>query len=296
MLPSVCAARFFGCTAMPASIAAQKLCTLILPVARSTDTSATPAASVSSFSMMAMPSAVPVALARPVRHLGDGAQQMSACAAAPSDSSSRNASGSLPRSLRDLVEEALDRKGVVAVADAAPRRQAARRASRSTCSASLFGIGYCGIGEPFITMRSLAGGVRAARDDHVGDDRFRRPRDGARRSACRWHRSPPRCGARSSAGTCRRSRSSSRLQTSLTGLPTALERRTASSTTSCCARRPKPPPRKCWCSVILLGLGLQHARDLGEQAVGACVPAQISADLPSALTEAVAFSGSICAW
>ena len=45
MLPSVWAARLRGCTAMPASIAHQKLCTLTLPVARSTDTSATPAES-----------------------------------------------------------------------------------------------------------------------------------------------------------------------------------------------------------------------------------------------------------
>ena len=119
MLPSVCAATLRGCTAMPASIAAQKLWTLILPVARSTETSATPAASVSSFTMVPMPSAAPVALAlsSPTSRRPSAAD--AAMRGAPAVSSSRNATGSLPRSLRDLVEEALDREGVVAVADAA---------------------------------------------------------------------------------------------------------------------------------------------------------------------------------
>ncbi len=121
MLPSVCAARFFGCTAMPASMAHQTLCTLILPLARSTDTSATPAASVSSFTMVATPSA-----------------GRRACAASPT-SRRRSAGGAacaaaLPRAragtrpgpcqlLGDLVEEALGRERVVAVADAAPGRE-----------------------------------------------------------------------------------------------------------------------------------------------------------------------------
>ena len=44
-------------------------------------------------------------------------------------------------------------------------------------------------------------------------------------------------------------------------------------------------------------LRLQQARDLVDARwSGAWVPAQISADLPSGLTAAVAFSGSIWAW
>ena len=158
MLPSVCAARFFGCTAMPASSAHQTLCTLILPLARSTDTSATPAASVSSFTMVATPSAAAVALARPVRHLGDDAYQVLHARLA-----FRQLKPERDRILRqllgDLVEEALGRERVVAVADAAPRREPRAAGLRSTCSASLFGIGYCAIGEPFITMRSTGGGL-----------------------------------------------------------------------------------------------------------------------------------------
>jgi len=57
---------------------------------------------------------------------------------------------------RDLVEEALDREGVVTVADAAPRREP--RAS-TTCSASLLGMPYIGIGVPFMTIWSVRGGV-----------------------------------------------------------------------------------------------------------------------------------------
>ena len=254
MLPSVCAARLRGCTAMPASIAAQKFCTLILPVVRSSETSATPAASVSSFTMVPTPSARAVALARPVRHLGDDAQQML---------HARHALGEfeperdrvLAEILGDLVEKALDRERVVAVADAAPRRQP-RAAVLDHMLGEL-------VGDRILRDR------RALHDDavlsrariagRIGHDRIRRRRGGARRRACRRRRSRPRCGAPSSAGICRTPMSSSRVQISFTGLPTALASRTASSTASCLPRRPKPPPRKCWCSVMFDAIGLEDA-------------------------------------
>ena len=97
MLPSVCAAMFPGCTAMPASIATQTLWTLILPDARSTETSATPAARVSSFTMVAAPSARPSRL-RVQSDISATARSSVCMRGWPSDSSSRNAIGSLPSS------------------------------------------------------------------------------------------------------------------------------------------------------------------------------------------------------
>ena len=98
MLPSVCAARFPGCTAMPASIATQTLWTLILPDARSTETSATPAASVSSFTMVADAERAAVALACFQSDISATARNSVCMRGWPSDSSSRNAIGSLPSS------------------------------------------------------------------------------------------------------------------------------------------------------------------------------------------------------
>ena len=166
MLPSVCAARFLGCTAMPASTAAQKLSTLILPLLRSSETSATPAASVSSLTMVPMPRAVPSRL----RFQSDiSATTRSRCCmrGTPSVSSSRNATGSLPG---PCAISSTKLSAANALWPLPTPRHGDSRAPRFsiTCSASLFATGYCGTGEPFITMRSCRG-FGSPRD--VGHDR-----------------------------------------------------------------------------------------------------------------------------
>ena len=131
---------------------------------------------------------MPSRLRCPVRHLGDDAQQVLHARLRLPRAPAGTRSGPC-QFLGDLVEEAFGREGVVAVADAAPGRKP-RAARLTTCSASLFGIGYCGIGEPFITIRSTGGGLPPAMRRRVGDRPIRRRCDGARRSACRWRRSP----------------------------------------------------------------------------------------------------------
>ena len=200
MLPSVCAARFFGCTAMPASSAHQTLCTLILPLARSTDTSATPAASVSSFTMVATPKPRPSRL----RCQSDISATMRTSvlhARLPFRQLEPERDRVLRQLLGDLVEEALGRERVVAVADAAPGRQPGA-------------AGHDDVLGELVRDRILRD-RRSLHHDPVGARLWiaatcRRPptptpRGDARRSACRRHRSRPRCDARSSAGTCRRS-------------------------------------------------------------------------------------------
>ncbi len=86
----------------------------------------------------------------------------------PSDNSSRNAIGSLPWS---LAISSMKLSAANALWPLPTPRQGDTRAPRAsiTCSASLFGIGYCGIGEPFITMRSCRGRRIAGR---IGHHRF----------------------------------------------------------------------------------------------------------------------------
>ena len=160
MLPSVCAARFFGCTAMPASSAHQTLCTLILPLARSTDTSATPAASVSSFTMVATPKPRPSRL-RVQSDISATMRTRCCMRGCPSDSSSRNATGSFDSS---LAISSRKHSAANALWPLPTPRHGASRVPPGwiTCSASLFGIGYCAIGEPFITIRSTGGGLAPA--------------------------------------------------------------------------------------------------------------------------------------
>src|SRR6202035_5248676 len=109
MLPSVCAARLRGCTAMPASSAAQKLSTLILPVLRSSATSATPAARVV-LHHGADTERGAVALAGPVRHLGNRAQEMLHARHAVRELEAER-HRILAQILGDVVDEALDGKG-----------------------------------------------------------------------------------------------------------------------------------------------------------------------------------------
>ena len=76
MLPSVCAAMLRGCTAMPASSAAQKLSTLILPVLRSSDDFGDARRQRVVLHHGADAERRAAAFARPVGHLATDAQEM----------------------------------------------------------------------------------------------------------------------------------------------------------------------------------------------------------------------------
>src|SRR6266545_1774954 len=163
MPPSVCAARFCGCTAIPASMAAQMLCTLIVPVARSTETSATPAANVSSFSMTATPRAVPSRL-RFQSDIWATVRSSSWTRDSPAAISMRKAIGSFASSLaissRKLsIAKALEKEPT-------PRTEESRAPQAwTTCSESLFGTGYWRSSDPFMmTASCAAGGVEAGLD------------------------------------------------------------------------------------------------------------------------------------
>ena len=279
---------------MPASIAAQTLCTLILPLARSTETSATPAASVSSFTIVPTPSASRRACA-PSPTSRARAQQGLHARLAVRQFRDGMRSGPCPVILGDLVEEALGREALWPLPT--PRQGASRaRPGITTCSASLFGdrilrdrgaLHHDAVGR----RRRGAGHGGRIGDDRLGDHAMV-PGDElaagveARLDVMRGHR------AELAEGDV------------VLAAPDELDRLAAPpwraaprpTITSCCAAAAETAAehmlveRDAW-----RGRSCSSARRLLSRPVGACVPAQISADLPSALTEAVAFSGSICA-
>ena len=199
MLPSVCAARLRGCTAMPASSAAQKLCTLILPVLRSSETSATPAASVSSFTMVPTPSAVPSRL-RVQSDISATTRKRCCMRGTPSESSSRNATGSLPRSLAISSTK-------LSIAKALWPLPTPRHGDSRAPPVLDHVLGEL-VGNRILRDR------RALHHDavlprlwiagDVGHDGFGNHAVMPGDRACRRRRSRPRCDARSSGGTCRR--------------------------------------------------------------------------------------------
>ncbi len=85
--------------------------------------------------------------------------------------------------------------------------------------------------------------------------------------------------------------SSSRVQITLTGTPTAFAVSTASTMKSCSPRRPKPPPRSVVCTVTFSSGSPVSRAPVAWVPPGLCVGAQISQ--ASARTWAVAFMGSM---
>ena len=122
--------------------------------------------------MVATPSARPSRLRCPVRHLRDHAQQRAACAAGLPTARAGTRSGPCPAPSRS-------RRGSIRPRTRCGRcRRRARRDSRArpgitTCSASLFGIGYCAIGDPFITMRSSRRRLVPAMRGRIGHHQLR---------------------------------------------------------------------------------------------------------------------------
>ena len=157
-----------GCTISPPSTASQALCTVILPEARSSEISATPAPSEPERSLIETPSARPC---------GRGAFQSDICATFSNTArarglmfilSNRNCRRIHAFGRRHLVDERLDRVDVEHVADrrasASGGCRATRRATR--CAGSAPGSRGCG-------CRSAAARRR------------RRPRSASSRSPCR---------------------------------------------------------------------------------------------------------------
>ena len=242
--------------------------------------------------MVATPSAVPSRL----RFQSDisATVRSSVCMrGSPSDSSSRNAIGSLPSS---FAISSMKLSAAKALWPLPTPRQGDSRAPPGliTCSASLFGIGYCGIGEPFITIRSTGAGLAPAIAGRVGHHRFGDhavvPRDQlavrveAGLDVMRGHRPEFAEGDVVLAAPDQLHRLADRLRQ-----PDRVDDHLVLPAAAETAAEDMLMERD------LRTLGLQQARDLVEQARRPCVPAQISADLPSALTDAVAFSGSIWA-
>jgi hypothetical protein len=83
----------------------------------------------------------------------------------------------------------------------------------------------------------------------------------------------------------------------LTGRPASFDISTASmmKSTSRLPRRPKPPPISMSCSFTLSFAMPRIFAGASVAVVWLCVPAQISTASPAGDTDAMAFSGSICA-
>ena len=121
--------------------------------------------------MQADAEAAPVALALPVRHLGDRAEQMLPCAARRPLARAGTRAGPCRSPARSRRGSSRSRTRCGRCRRRATR-QAARRAARRRARRACSGCRTCGTGVPFMTIWSVFGGVPPRAGGHVSRHRL----------------------------------------------------------------------------------------------------------------------------